>query len=147
VKSVKRSALVMYSSQQMYDLVNDVSNYPSFMDGCHSVEVFEHNDQTMLARLDLKKAGVSMSLLTRNYLKAPEHIQMTLEEGPFRAFRGDWRFTALSIAACKVELDLAFDFSNKALGFAASNLFSGVANNLVDALCKRADSVYGKSDV
>ncbi len=144
---VQRSALVMYSDQQMYDLVNDVSNYPHFMDGCHSVEVFEHTDVTMLARLDLKKAGINMSLLTRNHLKSPEHIQMTLEEGPFRTFRGDWRFTFLSDTACKVELDLVFDFSSKALGFAASNLFSGVANNLVDALCQRADSVYGKTNV
>ena len=76
---VQRSALVMYSDQQMYDLVNDVSNYPHFMDGCHSVEVFEHTDVTMLARLDLKKAGINMSLLTRNHLKSPEHIQMTLD--------------------------------------------------------------------
>ncbi|MGB2055550.1 MAG: SRPBCC family protein, partial [Porticoccaceae bacterium] len=34
----------------MYDLVNDVTSYPQFMDGCAGVEIFEHNDHSMLAR-------------------------------------------------------------------------------------------------
>ena len=145
MSEIKRSALVMHSAQAMYDLVNDVSNYPSFMEGCYGVEVFEHTDLTMLARLDLKKAGVSLSLMTRNHLKAPSAIKMTLEDGPFKTFRGDWVFTALTEKACKVELDMEFDFSSRSLSFAASNLFAGVANNLVVSLCLRADKVYGKN--
>ena len=80
----------MHSDQAMYDLVNDVSCYPSFMDGCQGVEIFEQSSSTMLARLDLKKAGVGLSLMTRNHLKAPSQINMTLEDGPFKHFRGDW---------------------------------------------------------
>ena len=143
---IKRSALVSHSDRSMYDFVNDVSNYPSFMDVCCGVEVFEHTCQTMLARLDLKKAGVSLSLMTRNQLQAPSQIKMTLEDGPFKTFRGDWVFTALTESACKVELDLEFDFKNRGLSFAASNLFSGVANNLVDSLCQRANQVYGSKN-
>ncbi|MDG0968558.1 MAG: type II toxin-antitoxin system RatA family toxin [Porticoccaceae bacterium] len=143
--TVKRSALVMHSDQAMYDLVNDVTGYPSFMDGCHNVQIFEHTATTMLARLDLKKAGVKLSLLTRNHLQGPRHINMTLEDGPFKMFRGDWTFTPLTDSACKVELDLEFEFTSRSLSFAASSLFSGVANNLVDSLCKRADIVYGVS--
>ncbi len=79
----------MHSAQAMYDLVNDVSNYPFFMDGCYGVEVFEHTDLTMLARLDLKKAGVSLSLMTRHHLQATSQIKMTLEDGHFKTFRGD----------------------------------------------------------
>ena len=40
---------------------------------------------------------------------------------------------------------MEFDFSSRSLSFAASNLFAGVANNLVDSLCLRADKVYGKN--
>ena len=52
MNKVQRSALVMYSDQAMFDLVNDVANYPAFMDGCQSAEVFEHSDKAMVARLD-----------------------------------------------------------------------------------------------
>lgn len=144
---IRRSALVMHPAHAMYSLVNDVSSYPQFMEGCHGVEVFEHSDRSMLARLDLKKAGVQISLMTRNNLsgtasESPYNIEMTLEDGPFKTFLGLWTFSALTNEASKVSLDLEFEFKNKGLGLAASNLFSGVANNLVDSLCQRADKIF-----
>ena len=146
MNQVQRSALVMYSDQAMFNLVNDVANYPQFMDGCQSAEVFEHSDVTMVARLDLKKAGVKTSFMTRNSLNAPSTIEMSLEDGPFKTLRGVWRFKALTPEACKVSLDLEFEFNSMAMGMAASKIFSNMANNLVDSLCRRADQVYGKTD-
>jgi ribosome-associated toxin RatA of RatAB toxin-antitoxin module len=109
------------------------------MDGCTGVEVFEHTHSSMLARLDLKKAGVKLSFMTRNKLQAPKTIEMTLEDGPFKTFRGLWEFKPLTDQACKVSLDLEFEFNNRGLALASSNLFASVANNLVDSLCQRAD--------
>lgn len=130
----------------MFDLVNDVANYPQFMDGCQSAEVLEESDKLMVARLDLKKAGVKTSFMTRNSLSAPDTIEMSLEDGPFKTLRGVWRFKALTPEACKVSLDLEFEFNSMAMGMAASKLFSSMANDLVDSLCRRADQVYGKTD-
>ena len=146
MNKVQRSALVMYSDQAMFDLVNDVANYPAFMDGCQSAEVFEHSDKAMVARLDLKKAGVKTSFMTRNSLSAPTTIEMSLEDGPFKTLRGVWQFKALTPEACKVSLDLEFEFNNMAVGLAASKLFSTMANELVDSLCRRADQIYGNTN-
>ena len=55
MNTVQRSALVMHSDQTMFDLVNDVANYPQFMEGCQSAEVIEHTEHEMIARLELKK--------------------------------------------------------------------------------------------
>ena len=144
MNKVQRSALVMHSDQSMFDLVNDVENYPLFMDGCQATEVFEKTDSLMVARLDLKKGGVKTSFMTRNRLTEPSSIEMALEDGPFKNLKGLWTFKALTADACKVSLDLEFEFNNMAMGFAASQLFSSMANNLVDSLCRRADVVYGK---
>jgi ribosome-associated toxin RatA of RatAB toxin-antitoxin module len=54
-----------------------------------------------------------------------------------------WRFKPLTPQACKVSLDLEFEFNNMAVGLAASKLFSTMANELVDSLCRRADQIYG----
>lgn len=143
MNTVQRSALVMHSDQLMYDLVNDVASYPLFMEGCQAAEVFEHSDQQMVARLDLKKGGVKTSFMTRNRLQAPSTIEMNLEDGPFKRFKGVWSFTSLTPQACKVSLDLEFEFNNMAVGLAASKLFSTMANELVDSLCRRADEIYG----
>ena len=140
--TVKRSALVPYSANAMYRLVNDVESYPQFMDGCTSVDLIEHTDQLMRATLFLKKAGMEVSFTTRNQLVADTSIQIILQDGPFKTFNGLWQFKPLSDCACKRTLDLEFEFKSRTLARLATGMFSGVSNNLVDALCKRADQIY-----
>ena len=144
--TVQRSALVMHSARSMFDLVNDVASYPQFMDGCQASEVLEQSESLMVARLELKKGGLKTSFMTRNRLQAPSIIEMKLEEGPFKSLTGVWRFTPLTPEACKVSLDLEFEFNNMAVGLAASKLFSTMANQLVDSLCRRADQIYGNNN-
>jgi ribosome-associated toxin RatA of RatAB toxin-antitoxin module len=126
----------------MYSLVNDVASYPQFMEGCEAVEIIEHTQDTMLATLKLKKAGLQLNLTTCNQLIADQSIEMKLQDGPFDYFSGIWRFKPLSDSACKLSLDLEFEFKSRTFGRLATTMFSEVANNLVDALCQRADDIY-----
>ena len=130
----------------MYCLVNDVASYPQFMDGCSSVEIIEHTDQLMRATLYLKKAGIEVNLTTCNQLIADTSIEMMFEDGPFKTFNGLWQFKSLSDTACKLTLDLEFEFKSSTLAKLATGMFSGVSNNLLDSLCRRADQKYKKVD-
>ena len=143
--SIERSALVRYPAAAMFDLVNDVAVYPQYLEGCVGAEIISQSDTEMIARLSLRKGGVGQVFTTRNRLNRPRSIAMELEEGPFSHLRGEWQFRALSERACKVSLQLEFEFKSAALSVAASRLFAQVANNLVDSLCRRAAQVYGNS--
>ena len=140
--SVNRSALVNYSAQQMFDLVNDIEAYPQYMDGCVGAKILKREGDWLEARLELSKAGVSQSFVTRNQLQAPESMSMTLVDGPFKYLKGCWRFTALNETACKVSFDLEFELQSKLLGMAVGKLFESVASKQVDALCERAKQIY-----
>lgn len=142
--TIQRSALVLHSAREMFELVNDVAAYPAFMEGCVGAEILERGDDYMVARLDLRKKGVSYSFTTRNTLRPYEEIVMALHSGPFRELRGAWLFKPLSESASKVSLHLEFEVNNGLLGVAATSLFAGVANNLVAALTQRAATLYGK---
>ena len=139
---VERSALVSYSAAQMFDLVNDIEAYPKFMDGCVGAQVLARGDDWLEARLDLSKAGVTQSFITRNQLQPPLSMSMNLVDGPFKYLRGVWRFTPLGDAACKVRFELEFELQNRLLGMAVGKLFEAVSNRQVDALCARAKQVY-----
>ncbi len=139
---VLRSALVAYSAQQMFDLVNDIEAYPQYMEGCVGAEVLTRTDTWVEARLDLSKAGIRHSFITRNSLLPPQRMEIRLVRGPFRHLSGGWTFKPLAEDACKVSLELEFEFSNKLLALAANKWFEGVASTLVDALCQRAETVY-----
>jgi ribosome-associated toxin RatA of RatAB toxin-antitoxin module len=68
---------------------------------------------------------------------------MKLVSGPFRSLEGSWRFTALSEKACKVELNLRYEFASALLGKVVGAVFDEIANSLVDAFARRADQQFG----
>ncbi len=140
--AIHRSALLPYSSAQLYELVNDVEAYPQFMDGCVGAEVLHADETRMEARLDLARGGISQSFTTINMLTPNERIHLTLAEGPFDSFDGVWQFTALTPQACKVALDLEFQMRGSLLGAAAARLFDSVTGNLVAAIVRRAGEIY-----
>lgn len=141
---INRSALLPYPSQALFDLVNDIESYPAYMDGCVGAQILKREHNLIEARLDLARGGIRYSFSTRNRLDAPKVIDMELIEGPFTQFAGRWFFQSLNPEACKVILDLQFALSSSIGSLAARKLFDGVANNLVDALCQRANTLYGK---
>ncbi len=142
MKRIERSALVMYSCQQMFDVVNDVASYPEFVPGCAGAEIISATAKDMVARLDLNKAGLKQSFVTRNELDCPHSIRLALEDGPFKMLRGEWLFQALSDSACKVIFWLEFEFSNALLTKTAGKVFEKVASEQVDTMCSRASQKY-----
>lgn len=140
---IQRSALVPFAAATMYQLVNDIEAYPTFMDGCVGAQILSRSDDVVEARLDLAKSGLRYSFTTRNRLLPPERIELTLVEGPFESFAGSWSFRPLGDSASKVELHLTFEMSGRLMNFAARKMFDAVANQMVDALVKRAHQLAG----
>ncbi|WP_446935442.1 type II toxin-antitoxin system RatA family toxin [Morganella morganii] len=139
---ISRSALVPFSVEQMYNLVNDVRAYPEFLPGCVGSRIISHGQDEMTASVDVSKAGISKTFVTRNQLTSNQHIRMQLVEGPFRKLIGGWSFIPLSPEACKVELNLDFEFTNKLVELAFGRIFKELAGNMVMAFTKRAKEVY-----
>lgn len=139
---IHRSALVAFSAQSMFDLVNDVAAYPQFLPGCAETKVLEQNDESMRASVLISKAGVRQWFTTQNALQPGRSIQMNLVEGPFSHLSGGWMFTALAEDACKIELKLEFDFSSKLVEMAFGKVFNSIATNMVNAFTARAKEVY-----
>jgi len=140
---IERSALVFYSAEQMYALVNDVPSYPEFLPGCSKAEVLASSELEMLARLEVKKAGISQQFTTRNSLVAGKEIRMQLESGPFSQLSGGWHFIPLDEHACKVVLQLDFEFSSKLIEFAFGKVFQELTAAMVGAFTQRAKQIYG----
>lgn len=141
---VQKSALVQYSAADMFDLVNDVEAYPQFLPWCRSAQVLSRNDDEVRATIEIAKGAVHKSFTTMNRLQRGKMIDIRLLDGPFKRLDGFWRFQGLAENACKVSLDLDFEFASRTLGMVVGPVFSQIANSLVDAFCKRALDVYGR---
>lgn len=129
----------------MFALVNDVRAYPEFLPWCESSEVLDEKPDEMLARLHLSWAGMRKTFTTRNRLQHGKMIEIRLVDGPFHHLEGFWRFKSLGDGnACKVQLDMEFEFATPLISFAFGPVFMQMANSMVDAFTKRAVDVYGR---
>lgn len=140
---IERSALVFYSAQQMFDLVNSVPDYPQFLPGCSAATIVSQSELEMVAKLQVSKAGIGQSFTTRNTLVPYQRIDMQLVDGPFKHLRGGWQFQPLNEQACKVVLQLEFEFSNRFVQFAFGKVFQELTAAMVNAFTERAKQVYG----
>lgn len=131
---ISRTALVPYSAEQMYQLVNDVQSYPQFLPGCTGSRILESTPGQMTAAVDVSKAGISKTFTTRNQLTSNQSILMNLVDGPFKKLIGGWKFTPLSQEACRIEFHLDFEFTNKLIELAFGRVFKELASNMVRLL-------------
>ena len=140
---VQKNVLVSFSAAQMFSLVEKVEDYPQFLPWCGGVQVAERSTEKLKATLSINYHGIKQSFTTENHNSPPNSMEMRLVDGPFKHLHGFWRFDELKPGACKVSLDLDFEFSNKLVSLAIGPIFNQVANTLVDSFVGRAKQVYG----
>ena len=142
MQCVKKSVLVPYASAEMFDLVDRVEQYPQFLPWCAGAQVLAAEERRKSARLDIDYHGVRAHFTTDNVNEPPERIVITLKDGPFRHLHGEWRFKALAASACKVELELAWEFRTPLLERVVGPVFGRIANTFIDAFVRRAESLH-----
>ena len=141
---IQRSALLPYSASEMFELVRDVDRYSEFLPWCPASRVVSDEGSEVLASIELGYHGIHKTFTTRNHLEPPHRLIMRLVEGPFRHLDGYWEFAPLGEEACKVSLDLDFEFAGRLVSSVLGPVFEQIANNLVAAFGRRASQVYGK---
>lgn len=140
--SINRSALVMYSAENMYKLINDVNAYPKFLPGCSDAKIISTTPNSMTASLLVSKGGIQKWFTTVNNLVENQRVTMQLKDGPFKYLSGHWQLTPLNNEACKISLELDYEFSNKLVEMAFGRIFDSLINNMVQAFTNRAKEVY-----
>jgi ribosome-associated toxin RatA of RatAB toxin-antitoxin module len=140
--TVSRSALVMHSVEQMFQLINDVLAYPNFIPDCSDSKIISQEGNTITAALLVSKGGIKKWFTTENTLVNNQQVILKLVDGPFNKLSGSWTLKALSDDACKISLDLEYEFSNKMFDLAFGRVFNHLTNNMVQAFTERAKEVY-----
>lgn len=149
MKHVRKSVLLWYSPQEMYDLVVGVASYPQFLPWCDKAEITATHDDGVTARLSLAYAGLKHAFTTRNRHQPGESVLITLVDGPFSVLDGAWQFKPIGQApagkpACRIDFELRYAFASRALEMVISPVFDRIATTFVDAFVARAEQVYGK---
>lgn len=139
---ISKSAIVPYSSSQMFDLVNDIKSYPQFLSWCKNSDIITQEDSEIIAFIEVNKGPFKQQFSTKNILYLNEKITMNLIDGPFKTLAGTWQFISLGENATKVIFELDFLFASKLLDITLSPAFSHIANTQLEAFISRAKKIY-----
>ena len=137
---ITRSILVPYSTEAMFDLIEQAEWYPSFVPWCATAEILERSDDWVAARLEITYAKWRFEMRTRNPKRRPEWLQVRLVDGPFREFHGDWHFVPLADLGCKVTFQLRYHVADGLFDRVAKTALDRVVDSVVDAFVKRAEA-------
>ena len=135
---IRRSVLVPYSADDMFDLIEQAESYPSFLPWCTAAEIIERSDDWVAARLEFTYLKVRFALRTRNAKRRPEWLQVRMVEGPFTRFHGDWHLVPLADQGCKVTFDLAYEPAAGLFDRVATAALDRIFGAVVEAFVKRA---------
>ena len=142
-QTVSRSALVPYAASQMYALVADVEQYPTFLPWCRDARIRTPGENAVEASLEIGRGPIRKTFTTRNVMTRDARIDIGLVDGPFKHLEGCWQFLPSDDSGSRIVLNLEFELSNALLRRTLGPLFNEIANTMVDAFCRRATELYG----
>ncbi len=141
MREMHRSALVPYSAEQMFDLIEQVEHYPQFLPWCTRTELIERTDALVAATVEVGFKGVHVSVTTRNEKRRPEWMTIHMQDGSFRHFVGEWKLVPLGTLGCRIDFTLRYELALHAEKLAGP-VIDHAANQMVDAFVRRAETVY-----
>jgi ribosome-associated toxin RatA of RatAB toxin-antitoxin module len=139
--SVRKSAIVPHACDTMFGLVDRVEDYPAFLPWCAATHLILRDDEITSARLDVDFKGLKSRIATRNRKERPRRMVLELVEGPFSEFSGEWRFAPLGAEGCRIELEVEYAFSSRALEAVLEPVFGHITTTLVESFVARAESL------
>ena len=109
---IERIIEIEASAEKLYQIVSDIERYPSFLTWCDSSKILSIEGHLVTASLSVNLLGFKSSITTLNRLRRPEKIEMSLQEGPFKSFKGTWLFEVVSLEKTRVSYAMEYQISN-----------------------------------
>jgi len=142
MNQVRRTAIVPFSADQMYALVNDIEAYPEFLPWCSDARVLSRQGDTLTASVTMALGRIRHTFTTANSMQPGRKIAVRLLSGPFKHLEGSWELIPAGDNACEVRLEMHFEFKNRLLEASLGRVFGQIINSLVGAFTRRAEQIY-----
>ena len=144
MREMHRNALVPYSAEQMFDLIEGVEHYPKFLPWCTRTQLLERTDAIVAATVEVGFRDLHVRVTTRNEKRRPEWMLIQMQDGSFRHFLGEWKLAPLGTLGSRIDFTLRYELALHAEKLAGP-LIDHAANQMVDAFVRRAEAVYGEA--
>jgi coenzyme Q-binding protein COQ10 len=126
-------ANLAYSPDELFAVVADVKEYPTFVPWCSGADIQREDQREIIADLVIGFGPFQESFTSRVTLDRPRHVLVRAIEGPLEHLTNTWTFTPVGD---KTHIDFVIDFQFK------SHLLDHVVNGMFHEAATRMMSAF-----
>jgi coenzyme Q-binding protein COQ10 len=138
----KEQKTLAYTADELFSVVADVKDYPSFVPWCAGVRIHRESPREIMAELEIGFGPFQESFTSQVALDRPRQVLVRATEGgPLEHLTNTWTFTP---AGGKTHVDLVVDFQFKSrlLDHVANAMFQEAATRTMGAFESRVHLVH-----
>ena len=122
----------------IFNLINDVENYPSFLPWCINTEVNRETSDRMVGKIYISKNFIEWDFTTKNKIVEEKSIELSLVDGPFKNLDGKWSFTKIDENNTRVSLEINYEFKNSLIEISIEPIFTSIMNSILQSFIDQA---------
>ena len=144
----RSSRHVRFTADQMFALVRDVEEYPSFVPLCTALRVRRRTEtpagEVIVADMEVGYGAIRERFTSKVTCDpAARAINVAYVDGPFRKLVNEWRFRDDPDGGSTGEFFIDYEFRSRTLALLMGAVFERAFRQFADAFERRAEIVYG----
>jgi coenzyme Q-binding protein COQ10 len=132
--------MLAYPADELFSVVADVKEYPSFVPWCSGARIRQENPREVIADLDIGFGPFKESFTSEVTLDRPRQVIVRAIEGPLEHLTNSWTFTPVG-QQTRVDFTIDFQFKSHLLDHVANSMFHEAATRMMGAFESRAHFV------
>jgi coenzyme Q-binding protein COQ10 len=131
-----------YTADELFSVVADVKDYPSFVPWCAGAHIRREGPQEIIAELEIGFGPFRESFTSQVTLDRPRQVLVrAIEGGPLERLTNAWTFTPEGDRT-HVDLVVDFQFKSHLLDHVANNMFQEAATKMMGAFESRVHLIH-----
>ena len=135
---VNQSEDINVNVSLIFDLINNVDRYSSFLPWCSNSSILSNSSSEMTAEIEIAGKPITWKFKTKNNYKINEIIKIKLVDGPFKNLEGYWKFNSIDDHNTSVSLYLEYEFNSKIIELSLKPIFTSIMSSILDSFISEA---------
>jgi coenzyme Q-binding protein COQ10 len=137
----EEQATLAYTPDELFEVVANVKDYPSFVPWCSEARVLHEDQRELVADLVIGFGPFQESFRSQVTLDRPRQVKVHAIEGPLEHLTNTWTFTPTEDKT-NVDFVIDFQFKSHLLDHVANGMFYQAATQMMSAFESRVHLVH-----
>ena len=134
---------MVWSAEEMFDLVADVKHYPEFLPWVVATRIKSDSETEMVADMMVGFSALREKFTSRVIKERARSIAVEYLDGPLKRLSNTWQFMPGEDGGCVIDFNVDFTFRSAIFEALAGQYLDRAFRKMVAAFETRAEKLYG----